>query len=84
MQLHARFGEDRGLRVINLDRRKRVVVDADDLLAFKDAGGSGGILAPIVKLSPMRQHGETQLELCGDELHVVGQRGVARIVKGLI
>ena len=85
VQLHARFREDRGcFCVINLDRRKRVVVDADHLLAFKQAGSFCSILRPHCEIVPDGQHGETQLKLFGNELHVVGQRGVARIVEGLI
>ena len=70
--------------MINLDHRERVVVDANDLLAFKETGSFCSILRPHCEIVSDRQHGETQFELFGNELHVACQSGVSRIIEGLL
>jgi hypothetical protein len=85
MQLHVRSRKscDR-IGVINLDHRECVVVNADDLFAFKETGSFRGILRPHREIVSDRQHGKTQFELFGYELHVPCQSGVSRIIERLV
>ena len=70
--------------MIDLDRGKRIVVNADDSLALEDSRGFGGIAWTHREIVTHAEHSKAQIELVRDEMHVVRQRRVARVVESLL
>ena len=67
--------------VVNLDRRERVVMHAENFIAAHKFGGLHRVVRPHREIVADAQRGEFQFCGFADELHVQRQRGIAGEIK---
>src|SRR6188508_1602134 len=67
--------------MIQLDRRKRIVMDADELFHADEVCRTKGITDAHGKEIADREDGEVQIRPFADELHVESERSIAGVIK---